>query len=298
MSGGRIPEILAGTKILSQPYTSQQFAESSRIEAKVKPNGMLWIEDLVEILENAASSPVFAVLKRPDEKWVTEKAYENPSSVEDIVRDLALALDNDDLRRGRPTLHRAFGEAMAILAGDALLNLAYGQTPPGRAGALASRILHDAVAAMIAGQVLDTIPASRNPSLRGVDSVRAVHERKTGALIKASVMLGGLAGLSALNPDPSESDLDPFSRFGAAVGLMFQIVDDLLDVLGDSAHVGKATGKDAAAGKLTYPSVLGVEGSRREVERLGEEATAALARMPGDVSGLKNLCNALVHRTK
>lgn len=181
-----------------------------------------------------------------------------------LVHDDLPALDNDDLRRGRPTLHRHAGEAMAILAGDAMLTLAFGVVAQRQEPRLASALLAElsaATTAMIVGQVYDTL-GGLPAGLAGRERLETIHRRKTGALIRAACRMGGLsAGADAAR-------LEALTAYGEALGLMFQITDDLLDAEGTPEETGKRTGKDAAAGKVTYPMVLGVAGARAEVERL------------------------------
>ncbi len=200
-----------------------------------------------------------------------------------LVHDDLPALDNDDLRRGRPTLHVKFGEAMAILAGDALLTLAFetlSRYPEGAVHAPrkieAIRALTAAVglSGMIAGQVLDIRFEGKEAT--GAD-LEKIHRLKTGCLITASCVAGGiLAG-------GGEADLAALDRYGRALGLAFQITDDILDVEGTPGEIGKSPGKDARAAKATFPSLWGVEASRRmasdqvgqavgAVEPLGEKA--------------------------
>ncbi len=209
-----------------------------------------------------------------------------------LVHDDLPGLDNDDLRRGRPTLHRATSEAMAILAGDALHALAFREVLAAgeHGGALASE-LADATLAMIGGQVYDTL-GGFEPTLPDTERVRLIHVNKTGALIRAACRMGAI---SANQFGPA---LQRFSEVGEALGLMFQIVDDVIDVTQSSDHAGKKTGKDADAGKLTYPGVLGLEASIREIERLRSQALGLLADLPPRADGLRALCNHLAARTK
>jgi geranylgeranyl diphosphate synthase type II len=191
-----------------------------------------------------------------------------------LVHDDLPALDNDDLRRGRKTTHVVFGEAMGILAGDALLTEAFSWLlAPG--GNL--RAIHEVVVAidskgMIGGQVADieatgTAEQTRMSALHSgaqtfLSALQFIHENKTGKLLTASVVLGGiLAGAD-------EEKIEALRRYGHAVGLAFQIVDDLLDIEADAATLGKTAGKDVAQGKLTYPSLVGVEAARAEAQRL------------------------------
>jgi geranylgeranyl diphosphate synthase type II len=212
-----------------------------------------------------------------------------------LVHDDLPGLDNDDLRRGRPTLHKATSEAMAILAGDAMLTLAFSVltrtiTAPGLASALVNE-LSAATGAMIAGQVHDTLGGFPE----GLDEpakLRLIHTNKTGALIRASIRMGALCA------HPLPSALSALSRYADAVGLMFQIVDDLLDVTQTTEHLGKKAGKDQCAGKLTYPGVLGVENSRNEVARLRVEAIAAIAPLGPQAGALRDLAEYLAVRSR
>jgi len=194
-----------------------------------------------------------------------------------LVHDDLPCLDDDLLRRGRPTTHAKFGEAMGLLAGDALLNLAYAALLKGDMSAAARvralDLLSGSTNAMIGGQVLDTLGATgRVPD---AELLEEIHLGKTAALIEASCRLGGVsAGAEA--GDAIDGALE---QYGRAVGLMFQVVDDLIDATGDTQHAGKQTGKDAEAGKLTYPVVHGVEASRRFVSELLDRAQDAAASL-------------------
>jgi len=217
-----------------------------------------------------------------------------------LVHDDLPALDNDDLRRGRPTLHKHAGEAMAILAGDALLLHAFRILLGGMPGAVGTRLLSllvDATWAMVRGQVYDTLGGFA-PSLSPERRVRLTHELKTGALIRASVVMGGMCAL----PDPDAPDagavLARLDRAGTHIGLAFQIVDDLLDVTQTSEAAGKRTGKDAQAGKLTYPGVLGVETSRVAAQELLEKALAEISDLGSRADGLRGMFVMLCDRTR
>ena len=215
-----------------------------------------------------------------------------------LVHDDLPALDNDDLRRGLPTTHAKFGEAMGILAGDALMTFAFAAIAgvhPAERSAVLSRILAQATTHMIAGQVLDTMggdePFNAQPP---IERVRQIHAHKTGALLRAACLMGGhCAGLDQPHPQ-----LTALAHYADAIGLMFQIVDDLLDVEQSHEHAGKRTGKDAGAGKLTYPAILGIDGARAEVARLEQEALSAL--VPFDVAGdkLGEMARVLARRTQ
>lgn len=218
-----------------------------------------------------------------------------------LVHDDLPGLDNDDLRRGRPTLHKHAGEAMAILAGDALLTGAFQVLAEMPASAdLRARLvleLSQGTNAMIAGQVLDTLggfPASDSPRQR----LERIHRHKTGMLIRAACRMGALCGLDGAH---GASRLDPIGAITAYaddIGLMFQIVDDLLDVTQSTDHLGKKAGKDHDAGKLTYPGLMGVEGSRAEVARLHEHALHAIEPLGESAEPLRQLSTYLAVRTK
>ena len=209
-----------------------------------------------------------------------------------LVHDDLPALDNDLLRRGKPTCHVAFGEAMAILAGDCLLSLAPISAARCRQnGGQIVQELMDATVRMINGQVYDTLkgfPAG----LSDREQLELVHHNKTGALLQCSCRMGALAA------GADAATLSALTAYAESIGLMFQIVDDLIDATQTAEHAGKATGKDADAGKLTYPVVHGVEGSRREVERLRSSALTALAPLGGRGARLGALVEYLAARTR
>jgi geranylgeranyl diphosphate synthase type II len=215
-----------------------------------------------------------------------------------LVHDDLPALDDDDMRRGRETTHKAFGEATAILAGDGLLALAFRLLTDRSADHATAGRLCAALAAgtsrMVDGQVLDTLGEQRPVESEGEAQERllAIHRNKTGALIRAACVMGGVSA----GAEDGSSELAALRRFGDDVGLMFQIVDDLLDVEGDPAAMGKATQKDAAAGKLTFPGVLGVEESRRHAKSLHDSAIAALVPLGARAGALRTLSETLLAR--
>jgi geranylgeranyl diphosphate synthase, type II len=211
-----------------------------------------------------------------------------------LIHDDLPALDNDDLRRGKPTCHVAFGEAIAILAGDALQTRAYQvlaglDAPPAAVVRIVGLIAQatGTVEGMIGGQVLDLESEHLKPTPQLVE---AIHRAKTGALIRVSVVAGGVYG--GANAE-DEARLD---RFGRKAGLAFQIVDDILDMTEDSAHLGKTAGKDVATEKATWPAVFGIEQSRRDAAQLIEEAFSALAPYGSRADGLKSVARYLVER--
>jgi geranylgeranyl diphosphate synthase type II len=211
-----------------------------------------------------------------------------------LIHDDLPALDNDDLRRGKPTCHKAFGEPIAILAGDALQTRAFEvlaglRCPPAATvkiiGLIANAV--GTVDGMIGGQVLDIESEHKKPTAALVE---AIHRAKTGALIRVSVVAGGVyAGAT-------DDQIERLTTFGRKAGLAFQIVDDVLDLTVDSAHLGKTAGKDAATEKATWPAVYGIEQSEKDAARLIEEAFAALEPFGERADGLKALARFLVER--
>jgi len=199
-----------------------------------------------------------------------------------LVHDDLPAMDDDDLRRGRPTVHKAFDEATAILAGDALLTLAFevladeATHPEGavRAALVATLARASGLGGMVGGQMLDLAAEGRFGEPRGAlteAEIRQLQAMKTGALLAASVEIGArLGGADA-------AALQALGRYGRALGATFQIADDILDVESDAAQMGKATAKDADKGKGTLIGALGLDGAKRERDRLSDEAVAALA---------------------
>jgi len=212
-----------------------------------------------------------------------------------LVHDDLPGLDNDDLRRGRATLHRHTSEATAVLAGDCMLTLAFQLlteriAPPALAAELC-RELALGTNGMIAGQVYDTL-GGFGPGVSDEQKLELIHRNKTGMLIRASCRMGAIcAGASA-------GALAAISRYADDLGLVFQIVDDLLDVTQTTEHLGKKAGKDQTAGKLTYPGVFGVERSRQELARLHDESLEVLRPFGGAADPLRKLSDSLATRTR
>lgn len=206
-----------------------------------------------------------------------------------LVHDDLPALDNDDLRRGRPTNHKVFGEAMAILAGDALLTLAFEVL--GRLGN--ARLVAELAAAsgtvggMIGGQVHDLEGEHAAPT---AELLERIHRAKTGALLRASVRLG------AIHAGAAAEQLAALTRFGEHIGLAFQIVDDVLDVEQSSEALGKTAGKDAAQHKITFPAVYGLEVSKRMAEEQRRLAHEALSMFGTGAQRLRELADLIVER--
>jgi geranylgeranyl diphosphate synthase type II len=203
-------------------------------------------------------------------------------------------MDNDDLRRGRATCHKVFGDGIAILAGDALLTIAFEIATHFRKTSryeLRDVLEEIAQAAgsrkLIAGQVADLEAEGRRIDRR---QLRYIHENKTAALLTASVRLGAMAA----NATPKQ--LSAITAFGRALGLAFQVIDDILDVTQTSEKLGKSAGKDVAAKKATYPAVLGLEKSRAEARRLTSDAHRALESLGKNASVLRTLADYLLQR--
>ena len=213
-----------------------------------------------------------------------------------LIHDDLPALDNDDLRRGRPTCHKAFGEANAILAGDALQTYAYEvlanlRCEANRRVRIIAEIAHDTgtIDGMIGGQVLDLESERKRPT---AEILEYIHRSKTGALITASLVSGGIYG------GGSDEQIEKLRTFGRAIGLAFQIVDDVLDVTQSSEQLGKTAGKDTATEKATYPSLFGIDESLKKADALIAAGNAALDSFGNRAATLKSLAAYLVERKK
>ena len=213
-----------------------------------------------------------------------------------LIHDDLPAMDNDDFRRGKPTNHKVFGEGIAILAGDALLTQAFEIAAQCRASrryshqAIILEITHAAGSLqLIAGQVADLEAEGEQP---GEAELKYIHERKTSALLCCSVRLGGMSA------NCSAAQLKALTNFGYNVGLAFQIIDDILDITQTSEQLGKTAGKDTAAQKATYPSIVGLEKSRLLARRLTDQAFSALKIFRGKAQALEALAMYLLQRDK
>ena len=211
-----------------------------------------------------------------------------------LIHDDLPALDNDDYRRGKPTNHKVFGDAMAILAGDSLLTLAFQvlaqlDAPDRTKTRLVTElaVASGTVGGMIGGQVADLEGEGKPP---GAELLETIHRAKTGALLRASLRMGAhVAGAG-------DAQYAALSSYGEHVGLAFQIVDDILDVEESSEALGKTAGKDAAQHKITFPAVYGLETSRRMAQQECERAHAVLAPFDDRASRLHELADLIVHR--
>lgn len=214
-----------------------------------------------------------------------------------LIHDDLPAMDDDDLRHGRPTCHRAFGEALAILTGDALQALAFQVLSQD-----ASMVVEPAVQlrmlgvlaqaagsrGMVGGQAIDLAAVGQELTLAELENM---HIHKTGALIRAGVLLGALS-----QPAISPTDLEGLDRYAKCIGLAFQIRDDILDVIGDTATLGKPQGSDRALAKPTYPALLGLDGAREHVRLLHEDALASLQMFGPEADPLRRIASYIVER--
>jgi len=214
-----------------------------------------------------------------------------------LVHDDLPCMDNDVLRRGRPTVHVAFDEATAMLAGDALQAEAFkviadGALPAPQTASLMRELAHAAgTQGMCGGQAIDLSVVGRRIE---PNELERMHRMKTGALLKAAVLMGALSGQSALL---TECTREALARYGDAIGLAFQIVDDILDVEGSTADLGKTAGKDAAQSKPTYVSVLGLDAARALSLRLRAQALEAVAGLGPRAARLRELADLIVCRS-
>ena len=211
-----------------------------------------------------------------------------------LVHDDLPSMDNDDFRRGRATCHKVFGDGIAVLAGDALLTIAFeivSRAKPTRRYDMSTLLREVAVAAgsqkLIAGQVAD-LEAEGKKSTRA--QLRYIHENKTAAILTTSVRLG------AMSANADAKKLQTITNFGRALGLAFQVIDDILDVTQTSEKLGKSAGKDIAAKKATYPAVLGLDQSRAEAKRLTKQAHHSLSIFGKKAEALHALANYLLER--
>lgn len=210
-----------------------------------------------------------------------------------LVHDDLPSMDDDDLRRGRATCHKVYGQAMAILAGDALLTEAFGIiTKEIESAQLVKDLVWELAVAsgaegMVGGQAADMLTEGKKGNAQMLEYI---HSNKTGKLIRACCRMGALTG------GASKEELEALGAYGESVGMAFQVIDDLLDVGGDAQMVGKAVGKDDQAGKLTYPSIVGEKAAREKVRSLGEAASAALNPFGERGKKLSKLAELLARR--
>lgn len=213
-----------------------------------------------------------------------------------LIHDDLPAIDNDDLRRGRPTCHKEFGEATAILAGDALLTIAFGliaatkgATPAAVLGAVSELAKAAGSTGMIGGQMIDIESEGKEVSFPVLEYI---HIHKTGELIRASVRSGAILG------GADDAGLESLTRYSEAIGLAFQIADDILDVEGSSEEMGKPTGGDQKKGKATYPAIIGLDASRQRAAELVEMAIGALSGFDAKADPLREIARYITARKK
>jgi len=216
-----------------------------------------------------------------------------------LIHDDLPAMDDDDLRRGKPSCHRAYGEAQGILAGDALQALAFqaltrapSNLLPPAVGIKMVQTLARAAGSrgMVGGQAIDLAAVGQDLNIAQLNDM---HIHKTGALIRASIQLGSLCAVA-----PSDDVLAQLDRFSKQIGLAFQIRDDVLNVTGDKDQLGKATGSDKALNKPTYPTVLGLEAAKDRAQELYGESVASLAAFGEEANPLRDLCSFIVERDR
>jgi geranylgeranyl diphosphate synthase type II len=213
-----------------------------------------------------------------------------------LIHDDLPALDNDDLRRGVPTCHKVYGEAIAILAGDALMTRCYQVLAdlPGVTDKIRINIIREISAAtgtvkgMIGGQVVD-LESEGKPI--DAEVLEYIHHSKTGALLSACVRCGALAA------EATGAELLTLTRFGNKIGLVFQIVDDILDITASSEILGKTAGKDEKVKKATYPALYGIDASRRKAKELIDSALADIAALGKESEYLRNLAQFIISRS-
>lgn len=212
-----------------------------------------------------------------------------------LIHDDLPCIDDDDFRRGRPTCHKIFGEAMALLAGDALFALAFDVAPSNNLNDSQARQVVVCLAkatgsqGLVGGEVMDIQAEGTNPDQ---SALQEIHRRKTGALISASCVIGGISA------GASSDEIRALAEFGDKIGLAFQVADDVLNEIGDTNETGKPVGSDLAHGKATYSNLLGVEGAQKAADHLVEEAISALNTMTRDTALLKTLARMCKDRKR
>jgi geranylgeranyl diphosphate synthase type II len=254
--------------------------------------------------------PLLVILAAEASGGTATQALPAASAVEmvhtySLIHDDLPAMDDDDLRRGQPTCHKKFGEALAILAGDGLLTLAFQVLAEGYPSATAAACCRElargaGAAGMVGGQVLD-LAAEGSPLTTHhspLTTLEEIHARKTGALFRACLRLGLWVAQGEKPGGPDPNLLECLDGYGRCFGQLFQITDDLLDVESSAEQTGKGVHKDAARGKLTYPGLLGVADSHRRAADLGEEASAHLQPLGPAGERLRDLIRMIVERDR
>jgi geranylgeranyl pyrophosphate synthase len=211
-----------------------------------------------------------------------------------LVHDDMPAMDDDDLRRGKPTCHKAYGEATALLTGDALQSLAFETlcscplTAQQQVNMISTLAKHSGVNGMAGGQAIDLESVGQGLN---IDALQTMHQLKTGALIQASLQMGALASHSV-----TDTILAQLADYGRCVGLAFQVHDDILDVISDTDTLGKTQGADIALNKPTYPALMGLEAAQQKAAKLIDKSLAILEDLPYDTQALADLSQYIVQR--
>jgi len=220
-----------------------------------------------------------------------------------LIHDDLPAMDDDDLRRGLPTCHKKFGEALAILAGDSLLTLAFqilgsSYGPATAAVSCVELAIGAGARGMVGGQVLDLAAEGRITGIEATPELETIHRLKTGALFRSALRLGFYAAQTVTPSGFSPEKFQAIDDYAAAFGLAFQVTDDLLDVESSAEKTGKQVNKDAGRGKLTYPALLGIPESRARAEALGNDAVAAAEKLGPNAGPLADLARYVVTRDR
>lgn len=296
------------TQVSTESETLMLTDLAQRIETDLaeRINGLDLPENLLDALRYACLSggkrlrPVLTLMSCEAVGGSLEAALPAAAALElihcfSLVHDDLPALDDDDMRRGIPTLHKHTNPAMAILTGDIMISIGFeiisqSDLPDHERSMLTFELAH-ATSAMITGQVYDTL-GGFPPQISESDRLTLIHRNKTGALIRGACRLGAICGKA------DAGQLEKLTDFGETIGLMFQIVDDLLDVTQSAEHTGKATGKDQSAGKLTFPGLFGIDASRKEILTLQTHALEALKPLGSRAEPMAELCHYMAVRTR
>lgn len=306
-------EAFARFQLIASQRVNQQLEQ--RISALAAP------DTLVEAMRYAVMNggkrlrpmmayAAFALVTRQDDKLMSDPngpftAVDSAAVALELLHSYSLvhddlpAMDDDDLRRGKPSCHIAFGEAMAILAGDALQSMAFeqlvnhSQTSDDHTALLLTELAHAAgPAGMVGGQVLDLqAVAPETVNHITIEQLETIHRSKTGALIQAALTMGAICGSA------SSAIIEQLRHYGELTGLAFQVVDDVLDITASTEQLGKQQGSDLALGKPTYPALMGLDAAQDYARNLCEQAKATLAELPGDTAVLVGLTNFIAGRS-
>ncbi|MFC3853787.1 polyprenyl synthetase family protein [Salinispirillum marinum] len=297
---GSLPEELSNAgkqyAAFAQAYLSRHSASSQQLQAALNYAMQVGGKHVRPLLVMAAAQSVGCA----DDAWLVPATAVEMIHTYSLIHDDLPAMDDDEWRRGRPTMHIAFDEATAILAGDALQSMAFALLSDAsltqRSATHQLAWVHTLAKAagqqgMVDGQALDL---SAEGSTLTLAELEALHRRKTGCLIEAAVLMGGQCAPA----QPSQEIVKALSRYAQSIGLAFQIIDDILDVTSDTETLGKDAGSDFANEKATYVSLLGIEEARKKAEALHAEALSALECLPSDTTALRALADFIVLRSR